>query len=55
MESTHLILLAVGGWASAMAFVLAVLTMAGKQDRAARDEQIEIGGSLWKRRRERSD
>jgi hypothetical protein len=55
MESANLILLAIGGWASAMVFALAILTMAGRQDRAARDEQIEIAGWLWKHRREHFD
>lgn len=49
----NLILLAIGGWALAMVFVLGLLDMSCKQDRAARDEQVEAAVRLLKRRWQR--
>jgi len=43
----NLILLAIGGWALAMVFVLALLGMSSKEDRAARDEATEVAVRLF--------
>ena len=50
VQLMNLILLAIGGWAVAMVFVLAVLSMASNEDRAARDEQTAVTVRLDKQR-----
>jgi hypothetical protein len=42
-------------WALAMVFVLALLDMSSKQDRAARDEQTETAVRLFRHRWGRID
>jgi hypothetical protein len=55
MNLLVLVVLVVGVWALAMVFVLALLDMSSKQDRAARNEQAETAVRLFRHRWGRID